>query len=299
MRRYKALAGLTAGLMLLGSAAFGDVLDNDGDLDAVGTQALDFGDVCPGSVNEAPAEHWVRKASNATVNQNNFQGGATVEFSVVSAPTATLAAKMGNPSSVVLDNNWRTASNGTESAKVASTVSLTAPEAEGLFGGTVDYQATAPFTVGSGGTTTRSGALVVRANVLAADHESCVDAQTVYTLDGFYAPVKFLDAVSIKGGSTLPLKFNLFDADGIKIEDEAAKIDVIFSNCTVAESSASGETVATVTAAGDREVRWDAEAGQYIYNYKSAKGEGCKTVEIAHDDADVVEQDLLTITLRK
>jgi hypothetical protein len=296
MRRYRTLAAMTAGMMLLGSAALADNLRNDGDADAVGLQPLAFGDVCPGSVSQGEAEHWVSKQGGSSAHSTRFADGATVTFTVTETSSPALAAEMDDdPSTVVLPDEWRASENGDTSDEVSSTVTLTAPATEGPFAGTVTYNASAPFTTG---TTSRTEGLAVTANVLAADHEACVEDEVVYTLQGFYAPVKGLDAVTIKGGSTLPLKFNLVDEDGNSVEDEAAKIDLTFSDCATNELGAAGEAVPTVAAAGDRQVRWDATAGQYIYNYKSPKGGGCKTVGISHDDADDIEFDGLTITLR-
>jgi hypothetical protein len=296
MRRYRTLATMTAGMMLLGSAALADNLVNDGDKVASGVQSLAFGDVCPGTVSDGEAEHWVTKQGAPSPGANFFANGATVTFTVTGTSSGALAAVMDDsPSTIVLPGDWRTSDNNRVSDKVGSTVTFTAPTAEGPFSGSVSYNASAPFDTG---TTSRSESLTVSANVLPEDHEDCVEDDVVYTLQGFYAPVKGLDAVTIRGGSTLPLKFNLLDEDGNSIEDEAAKIDLTFTNCLASEAAAGGETVATVSASGDREVRWDADAGQYIYNYKSPKGSGCKTVKVSHDDADAVEFDGLTITLR-
>lgn len=100
---------------------------------------------------------------------------------------------------------------------------------------------------------------------------------------GFYAPLNpvagFLNTV--KGGSTVPLKFNVF-VDGIeKTTTDALQLTVQTISC---DSTAPLDPV-DFTVAGDTSLRYDSNAGYFIQNWKVPKAPGCYMVRLTTEDA--------------
>jgi hypothetical protein len=95
---------------------------------------------------------------------------------------------------------------------------------------------------------------------------------------GFYAPVSpeagFMNTV--KGGSTVPLKFNVY-VNGVEKTDVAGlRFSVASVSCTPAEE----DPVDAVTT-GNTSLRYDAEAGHFVQNWKTPRTAGaCFVVRI-------------------
>ena len=90
-----------------------------------------------------------------------------------------------------------------------------------------------------------------------------VSYSVVYAFSGFFQPIPNRDTT--KAGSTIPVKFNLTDANGVSI----------------------GTAVANVYANGSLQgtARYDATAQQYIFNLKTVKGAtGQLIISVALDD---------------
>ena len=103
-----------------------------------------------------------------------------------------------------------------------------------------------------------------------------------YSFSGFYQPVDMNGVYNtVKGGSTVPLKFELFkgateltDTTGITLQ--ATKV-----------TCASGATIddIEVVATGGTSLRYDSTGGQYIYNWKTPTGAGtCYKVTVTASD---------------
>jgi hypothetical protein len=93
-----------------------------------------------------------------------------------------------------------------------------------------------------------------------------------WTAKGFYQPVDMGGVLNtVKGGSTVPLKFELF-AGATELTDPA-----LIKGFT-AKSIACSPTAATddieVTATGGTSLRYDTSAGQFLYNWKTPTGAG-------------------------
>jgi len=103
------------------------------------------------------------------------------------------------------------------------------------------------------------------------DQDGIGDACDYWTLNGFYQPVDMGGVWNIvKGGSTVPLKFEIFDGT-----TELTDINVISLSTKLVACDASAwtddiETMAT----GGTSLRYDAVAGQFIYNWKTPKTPG-------------------------
>lgn len=105
-----------------------------------------------------------------------------------------------------------------------------------------------------------------------------------WTFVGFFQPVDNSSSGqvvynTVKGGSTVPLKFQLF-AGPTQLTDvaEVAPISVRQVSC---DTSASTDPVET-TAAGGTSLRYDSTAGQYVYNWQTPKTSGaCYAVTVS------------------
>ena len=104
-----------------------------------------------------------------------------------------------------------------------------------------------------------------------------------WTLKGFYSPVEMNGAYnSAKGGSTVPLKFEIF-AGSTELTDVAAVTSLTYAPTDCGANTISAESAAE--AAGGTGLRYDPKAGQYIYNWKTPKTpDACLRLTLAAQD---------------
>lgn len=91
-----------------------------------------------------------------------------------------------------------------------------------------------------------------------------IDFSVVYDFVGFQNPVKNDGSGIYKQGRTLPVKFELFDVNGVVIDDASATISMAFIQSGISGS----EEVPLSTGNNDTGnlFRWDEQGQQYIYN---------------------------------
>ncbi len=103
-----------------------------------------------------------------------------------------------------------------------------------------------------------------------------------FQLKGFYAPVDMNGVFNVvKGGSTVPLKFEVFAGD----ELTATSAILSFTQTKIAcDLSAANDDVEIVTTGGTS-LRYDATAGQFIQNWQTPKSAGsCYRVTMTTQD---------------
>ena len=125
----------------------------------------------------------------------------------------------------------------------------------------------------------------VAGNTGTATQTYTVTASTV-TVRGFYAPIRMGELNSVKGGSTVPVKFELLDGK----KELTSTTDV--ASVTYRQVSCSTGTPFTAERAaastGGTALRYDKTAGQFIQNWKTPTAEGCyRLVMTARDGATV------------
>ncbi len=101
----------------------------------------------------------------------------------------------------------------------------------------------------------------------------------VLTVNGFFSPVDMSGVVNtVKGGSTVPLKFRIFDLDDELTGVEAVKsITMTTMTCNPsAETDAVEQTLNT----GSTVLRYDSLGGQFIQNWKTPTKVGCYKVKM-------------------
>ena len=108
-------------------------------------------------------------------------------------------------------------------------------------------------------------------------------AVSAWTLRGFYQPVDNGGVLNtVKGGATVPLKFEIF-AGQTELTD-TAYVDGIAAKTIACDTSAALDDV-EVTATGGTALRYDATAGQYVYNWQTPKTAGkCVAVTVTTKD---------------
>jgi hypothetical protein len=106
-------------------------------------------------------------------------------------------------------------------------------------------------------------------------------------MKGFYSPVDMGNTVNtVKGGSTVPLKFELF-AGSTELASTAAVKS--FTQKTVAcDSAATVDDIELVTTGGTS-LRYDATGGQFIQNWQTPKKPGaCYAVTMTAQDGSTI-----------
>jgi hypothetical protein len=134
---------------------------------------------------------------------------------------------------------------------------------------TVPYNASTPagtYTIVPGGVTSTNYTITFVNGTLTIG---------AWTLMGFYQPVDMSNATliwnSIKGGSTVPLKFNIF-ANGV---EKKALTDIQgFAVAEISCSSSAYTTDVEFTTTGGTSLRYDTTAGQFIQNWQTPKPAG-------------------------
>jgi hypothetical protein len=92
-----------------------------------------------------------------------------------------------------------------------------------------------------------------------------------WTLTGFYAPVDLHGTLNtVKGGSTVPLKFEIF-AGSTELTDTAYVKS--FTTKKIACDGTNPEDAVEVTSTGGTSLRYDATGGQFIQNWKTPTGQ--------------------------
>jgi hypothetical protein len=136
---------------------------------------------------------------------------------------------------------------------------------------------------------TGSHTLTATATDNAGNVETATRTYTVapYRLSGFYQPVDMGGVINtVKGGSTVPLKFELFQSiSGTELT--ATSGITLKATRTPCEPSSSLDPI-EITVTGGTSLRYDSTGGQYIYNWKTPTGTGCYTVTMTAADGSTL-----------
>jgi hypothetical protein len=107
-----------------------------------------------------------------------------------------------------------------------------------------------------------------------------------WTLKGFYQPVDMNGVLNtVKGGSTVPLKFEVFKTvAGTEITATSAIKTPVKASKVTCDSGATLDEIETL-ASGGTTLRYDSTGGQFIYNWQTPKQPGaCYNVNIGTID---------------
>ena len=152
-----------------------------------------------------------------------------------------------------------------------------------LTGGTAKFN---NELVGSGKTVTLTGASLTGAdkdNYVLDSVNTTTASILAWTTKGFFAPVDMGGVYNtLKGGSTVPLKFELFSgATELTATTDVKSLQSTKVSCTSGAEDAIEELAAT----GGTSLRYDTTGGQFIYNWKTPSGAGtCYKVTVTAQD---------------
>lgn len=138
--------------------------------------------------------------------------------------------------------------------------------------GGLDQGLTVTYTNNTGpGTATATATYTETANHLGSTGSATFEV-AAWTLKGFYAPVD-MNGVwnTVKGGSTVPLKFEVFAGT---TELTATTAVASFTATKVSCTSGSEDVVETFTTTGGTSLRYDSTGGQFIQNWQTPKAAG-------------------------
>ena len=145
----------------------------------------------------------------------------------------------------------------------------------------------AACNVTGGGTTVGSHSYTATATDNVGNSDTATLSYTVlaWTLNGFYQPVDMPNPNivwnTVKGGATVPLKFEVFAGS-----TELTNTNIVSAlSKQVACGTAGAEDTVEVVATGGTSMRYDAVAGQFIYNWQTPKLPGkCYSVTLTTQD---------------
>jgi hypothetical protein len=189
---------------------------------------------------------------------------ATASVTVTAAKAAQAVLTVTGVPATAADGSSFTA--GTAGGNGTGAVSFTASGACIVNGAIITMTA-------ASGTCSVTAIKAADANYLAASASASAGAisGTIITRTGFHEPVNSDPSVvnTVRGGSTVPLKFNVF-VNGIEKTDISA---LVF---TVAQIPCGGgiEEPLELNTTGNTSLRYDAQAGQFIQNWKTPNSSG-------------------------
>lgn len=102
---------------------------------------------------------------------------------------------------------------------------------------------------------------------------------------GFHAPVSPIAGAlnAVKGGSTVPLKFNVYAKGPFEITNAEAITNLSFTVVPIACTGGAVEEVIPLTTTGSTSLRYDTSAQQFVQNWKTPKTPGCYLVRVTGD----------------
>ena len=182
--------------------------------------------------------------------------------------------------------------------KTAPTVTFDSVIADGYYGSTAAEPGCAASDSGSGlvgpcevaGYSDKVGThkLTATATDKAGNSTTVTQSYEVkaWTLKGFYQPIDMNGVLNtVKGGSTVPAKFEVFA--GVKELTDPSLVS--FSSAKIQCTPGGAEDVVEVVATGNTVLRYDAIAGQFVYNWKTPTGAGsCYKLTMTADDGSSI-----------
>ena len=110
-----------------------------------------------------------------------------------------------------------------------------------------------------------------------------------YSFDGFSGPVEAGVVNTVKGGSTVPLKFRVFEGD-IEVTDPAVVASFAVTPMTCPDADTPSDEV-EFTTMGKTELRYT--DGTFQQNWKTPKVKGCYQVTVATTDGATLSADFV------
>jgi hypothetical protein len=159
--------------------------------------------------------------------------------------------------------------------------------AQPLCSATDNLSGVASCSIDGYGTTVGPHTLTATATDTAGNTAPATRSYTVlaWTINGFFQPVD-MNGVwnTVKGGSTVPLKFEVFAGP-----TELTSTSIVSALVKEVTCNAGAEDTVEVVATGGTSLRYDGPAGQFIYNWQTPKLPGkCYTVTLTTLDGSSI-----------
>ena len=128
-------------------------------------------------------------------------------------------------------------------------------------------------------TTVDTGAQIICG--LTSSFSPFVIAATARDARGFHAPIKPVagDMNSVKGGSTVALKFNVFSGPGVEVTNPD-DLDAEFTVSPVACEGGTPSSSDVLPTTGNTSLRYDTSSHQFVQNWKTPSLAGCYLVQV-------------------
>ncbi len=88
------------------------------------------------------------------------------------------------------------------------------------------------------------------------------------------------DVNTVKGGSTVPLKFNVYREGGIEITNPADISNLSFAVAAIGCTEGEAEAPVPFTTTGHTSLRYDTSGGQFVQNWTTPRTPGCYVVRV-------------------
>lgn len=249
----------------------------------------------------AGSDGWYRSDVVATFTGTDATSGPATATQTATSNGEGEAVEVFSPA--FSDNAGNTTAAGAASQtfkidKTAPTVSFDSIVADSYFGATAAKPTCTASDSGSGvagscvvdnySSAVGGHTLTATATDLAGNTTTVTQSYTVkaWTLKGFYQPIDMNGVLNtVKNGSTVPAKFEIFAGDTELTDPALAK----FSMKPVACSPLSLVDDIEITATGNTSLRYDATSGQFIYNWKTPTVAGsCYTLTMTANDGSSI-----------
>jgi hypothetical protein len=269
------------GLALLVGVAFaGTDLDNT-DRAIVGTASTDANPAnleCGGAAVNIQLNVVADNGNIPSNPQYPASGTVTVPTSLTITGTGVTAA--GSQSQTfTADQNFNT-TNQTLSFTIALSADATANPGAQSFA--ITFGTTGTMVLLGGQVTLDPGFTnpTVYANVTCASYE----------IVGFYQPVRMDAYNGSKAGSTIPLKFDIVDGDGVE-QTDTSLVDSLIQRFTCNSGTETDMLETEELSSGNTTLRWDDEGEQFVFNWKTPKTPGCYRVTLIVEGGDSIYAD--------
>ena len=228
------------------------------------------------------------KAVTANLALSGADAGNYSLSSATATTTANITAKQVTASFTAADKVY----DGNTNATITGS-SITGGVVVGETVGISHAAATASFdnaSVGTGKTVTGTGFTLTgvdAGNYSLPANLTTTASITPWTTKGFYQPVDMNGVYNaVKGGATVPLKFELFSGT-TELTDTTA-IKSLQATKVLCDNGATIDDIETL-ASGSTSLRYDSTSGQYIYNWKTPTGAGtCYKVTVTAQDGSPI-----------
>lgn len=240
---------------------------------------------------------WYTSDVEATFTGTDATSGLLTSTQKVASSGAGDAVQVLSPAFTDIAGNTAPAGAASHTFKIDKTapaVTFDSVIADGYFGSTAAEPGCTASDSGSGlvglcevaGYSDKVGTHTLTATATDKAGNSTTVTQSyevkAWTLKGFYQPIDMNGVLNtVKSGSTVPAKFEVFAGateltDPSLVEFSAAKIQCV---------SGTPEDAVEVVATGNTILRYDAIAGQFVYNWKTPTGAGsCYKLTMTADD---------------